>query len=107
MADASEEPKVHVGDVGTLYKAKIQDDGAPFNPTAATTKEIVFQPPGATKVTKAAGVTNDGTDWYLTYTAEANFHTVAGRWKMQGHVLFGDGQEYRSTIEAFQIHPNL
>lgn len=107
MADVSELPAPRVGDVGTLYTARIRDNDVPFNPNTATTKELIFKAPKTASIAKAALVSNDGTDWYLTWTASAGFHTVAGRWQIQAHLVFGDGQEYRSTIDYFQVKPNL
>ncbi len=107
MAEANEVPTVHVGDVGTLYHAKIQDAGAPFDPTLATTKELIFLPPRGAAIVKPADVTTEDGEWFLDYRAVAGFHAVAGRWKVQGRVVFGDGQTYRTVKVPFQVAPNL
>lgn len=91
--------ETHVGDVGTLYRVKCEDQDGPFDPTAAVQKEIIFQmPQGA--VVKPATVEQVGTDFFLLYEAEPGFHSTAGRIKLQGHVRSGDGKEFWSNIQT-------
>jgi hypothetical protein len=103
---------VHVGDVGTLYKAKIQDVGVPFNPTAATVKKLVFKTPAGV-LERNATVTTDGTDWYLEYQLQAavpgdlTFHQKKGGYSWQGYVEFPDGQRYHTNIETYTVDRNL
>lgn len=101
---------VHVGDVGTTYKAKIQDNGVALDPTSAVTKVLVFQTPTGT-VQRAASVLASGGEWYLTYTltalADATFHARQGLYRWQGVITFADGQHYSTSIETYIVRDNL
>jgi len=98
---------VHVGDVGTLFKGKIQDIGVPFDPTLATVKIIVWKTPSG-PVEKNASVTTDGVDWYLEYlTTDPAFHAKKGKYSWQGHIEFAGGQKYSTNIEEYTVEKNL
>ena len=102
---------VRVGDIGTQYQAKIQDAGAPFDPTSASVAKLLFKPPRAAEFERAATITTDGTDWFLTYTlddeTDANFHAQPGLWRWQGYVEFPDGQRYHTNVETYVVEGNL
>jgi hypothetical protein len=90
--------EVHLGDVGTLYKLRLTDAGVPFDPTSATTKQIIFKLPSGT-VTKGATVLQDGNDFYLTYqVTDPGFHSLPGRVFVQAHLVFPDGSIYSSSV---------
>lgn len=108
---------IHVGDVGTVYQIPTFDDDltpANFDPSSATTKQIVFKMPGTaaliTRTATAAQVTIDGVaTWCLTYTVTAadvaawssasvgGFHQQAGPVKMEGYVEFSSAQKWTSS----------
>lgn len=103
---------VHVGDVGTRYKGKIQDNGVAFDPTLATVKKILFKGPGGT-VERAATITTEGADaaqeWFLNYTvvtADTDFH-LKGNYAWQGYVEFAGGERYHTNIETYTVDKNL
>ena len=102
---------VRVGDVGTQYRAKIQDAGAPFDPSSATVARLLFKPPHVAEFARDATITTDGTNWYLNYTVpdetDVPFHGRPGLWRWQGYVEFPDGQRYHTTIETYWVGANL
>lgn len=101
---------VHVGDIGTHYKAKTQDAGAPFDVSTATTKQLLFWTPSGA-LTRTATVTTDGTDWFLNYTlvsgTDDTFHEEAGVYSWQGYVVFADGQKYHTNVERYVVERNI
>lgn len=103
--------EVHVGDVGTTYRAKIQDAGEAFDPSAAISKVLVFRTAGGTLRTRDATVVHEAPDWWLVYTTnladDSEFHDTAGLYKWQGFVTFPDGQRYHTTIDTFTVAGNL
>jgi hypothetical protein len=111
MADRAE---IHVGDKGTQYRVRITDAGAPFDPTTASTKSLIFRLPSGT-VTKTATVSHVGDDYFLIYTVtDATFHAVPGRFSLQAYLVFADGTTYHSSVQtldadgaALAIAPNL
>lgn len=104
---------VQVGDVGTVYRCKITDQGVPFDPTTATVKELIFQLPQGTVVADAQ-VESEGGDYFLVYTVtDPTFHAQSGYLKLQAHVVLG-AAEYHSSIQTVTtngtllcIYPNL
>lgn len=100
--------EIHLGDIGLVLKATIQDGDSIVDLSAATTKEIKLKPPkgGATKTFSAAFFT-DGTDGIITYTTvDADDLDVLGDWKIQGRVVIAAG-DFNSDTAAFEVHKNL
>lgn len=109
------EIKVGTG-AGTVYQVPLWDDDmtpANFDPTLATTKQLIFRMPGtAALITRAATpaqVTIDGAAvWCLTYTVTAadvaawssasvgGFHQAAGLVKIEAYVEFSSSQKWAS-----------
>lgn len=101
-----------VGDVGTVYRIPTYDDDmtpSNFDPSSATTKQLIFEMPGAsgvlTRTATAAQVTIDSVaTWCLTYTVLAadvvagGFHQQAGPVKIQGYLVFSASQSWKSSI---------
>lgn len=120
-------PEVHVGDVGTLYRVRIYDEGVDFDPSGATTKQLIFMMPGGVVLTKTATVVPAGgspaTYWYLTYQVLADdgagsppdaFHAAAGKVKIQAYLAWADGSKFHSDIRStdedgreLRVYPNL
>lgn len=106
--------EIHLGDVGTLYKVRSQDENGDFDPSTATTKQLIFKFADGTVVVKTATIVGGPAPWYLTYTAEAGFHTVLGQMELQGFLVFSGGSQWHSDIQTAEsnetpliIHPNL
>jgi hypothetical protein len=105
-----------IGDIGTVYRVPCYDNDltpANFDPSAATTKQIVFKMPGntllLTRTATAAQVTIDGAAvWCLTYTVTAadvaayvdattgGFHQEAGHVSIEGYLEFSSSQKWAS-----------
>lgn len=107
---------VHVGDVGTLYKAKIQDGGVPFPDMAAATVGLITwkTPSGLMERDFGDGVTvtTDTVDYYLEYIMIESdiadgLHALKGNYSWQGYVEFPGGQKYHTNIETFTVEKNL
>jgi hypothetical protein len=106
-------PEVHVGDIGTLYRARCWDEQLPFDPTTATIKELIFRMPGGVVLTKTAtlvaGVGSPATEWFLTYTVTAGagggspvgeFHATDGPVQMQAYLEWADGTNFHSDVRT-------
>jgi hypothetical protein len=113
---SSNAAEIHVGDIGTVYRVPCYDDDltpANFDPSAATTKQLIFKMPGTaaliTRAATAAQVTIDGASvWCLTYTVTAadvaawasdtvgGFHQEAGTVKIEGYLEFSSSQKWAS-----------
>lgn len=107
--------EVHVGDVGTLYKARIIDAGEDFNIASADVHKLIFDTPdGVVERTATITTTGSGTNqkWFLTYTVLTGdiadgLHQSAGAYNWQGYVHFPDDQEYHTNVERFIVKSNL
>jgi|WetSurSiteA1Bulk_404760.scaffolds.fasta_scaffold164592_1 hypothetical protein len=98
--------EVQVGNVGTVFKVRIVEDGLPVNVTAATTREIIFKPPKGNTLTRNASLYTDGADGIITYSTGASDLTSAGQWYLQAHIEF-TGSEYYTEVVGFTVRANL
>lgn len=108
--------EIKVGDIGTVYFLPTYDDDlteANFDPSAATTKQLIFRMPGAagllTRTATAAQKTIDAVSvWGLQYTVVAadvvayvsgsvgGFHQEAGTIRVEGYLVFSSDQKWAS-----------
>jgi len=106
----STEGTVHVGDTWQTYKAKVQDDGVPFDMTTATTKTLIFWTPAGV-LERAATVSQEGAEFYLSYAlvpvTDAAFHARPGVYRWQGYLVFADGRAGKTNIESYIVLGNL
>jgi hypothetical protein len=106
---------VHQGDIGTKYKIRILDDGSPFDPTSATTRELIFKWNDGTVLARTGTLEIIDGQFYLTYTVNSGtFHSVLGSFNIQIRLIFPDGTSYHSSVvdsddggRILQILPNL
>jgi hypothetical protein len=105
---------VHVGDVSTLFKGKVLNDGAIFNPATASVKKLIFKTPNSTVIERDATVTGPDGDgyYYLEYTTVAaditdGLNANPGVHYWQGYVEFADGSKYHTNIETYSVGRNL
>lgn len=98
--------EIHVDDFGTRHEIEVNVGGVPFDISAATVKTIRYRKPDETYIDKTANFINDGADAMLLYTFEEGFIDQHGTWKYQVFLDFPTG-EWRSTIEEFEVLPNL
>ena len=98
--------EIHKGDIGTLFTFTITNNGATIDLSSASTKQIIFSPPGGVKLTKAAEFVTNGSDGKLKYAAISGDLSVEGLWSAQAHVALPTG-EWSSSVVEFMVHPNL
>jgi hypothetical protein len=97
---------IHVNDVGTVFEATVEDEnGTVLAIGLATTKEMVFQRPDGTTVTKTAALSTDGSDGKMRYIAVSGDLNMAGAWKVQGHVVLNG--DWRTDTHHFRVYENL
>lgn len=98
--------EVHKSDIGTVFVVTVKDGGSALDISGATTKEIFFQVPDGTTLTKTAAFTTDGTNGKIQYTTISGDLSVTGQWKLQAHVINASG-EWRSDLSPFTVHENI
>lgn len=119
----AERTEIKVGDIGSVYFYPVYDNDltqANFDPSAATTKQLVFKMPGASglcvRTATAAQKTIDSVSvWGLQYTVLAadvvayadtttgGFHQEAGRVSIEGYLEFSSAQKWTgSTVTTDQ-----
>lgn len=100
---------IHLGDVGTEYRAAVVDQDGPFDPSSADVKQLIFRMPDGSRVERDAEVQTDGspaTQWFLSYIVEpddvegspAEFHSLEGRITIQAYLEWSDGRKFHSDI---------
>jgi hypothetical protein len=107
---------IHVGDIGTTFKAELKDAGVAFDPTDATTTQFHFKSPSGVIIERDAEITTSGTGsrtrWYLIYTTEAaditdGLNSEEGEYSWQALIEFTDGSHFHTTIATYDVEPNL
>lgn len=117
--------EVHVGDVGTMYRIRVKDKGGDFDPSSASTKQLIFLMPGNITLVKTAdvevGTGDEDGRFFLTYTvgagdgqSGAEFHATAGQITLQGYLEYVGGNKWHSNKTTHDadgrkllIHTNL
>ena len=78
--------EVHVGDIGTIFRATMYDGSTVLDISGASTLQLIFAKPDGTTLTKTAVLTNDGTDGIMEYITVDGDLDTKGDWKIQGYV---------------------
>lgn len=108
MTSSSTVPTIFVGDVGTVFRARILDENDDVvDIGTASTLEMRFRKPGGTVVTKTASLEGDGSAGYMRYVSVAEDIDEDGAWRSQGHVAFPGNLNYSSSIYKFTVDPIL
>lgn len=98
--------EIHMNDIGVEFKCTVQDCDDAVNISGATTKQLIYQKPNGSLLTKDASFYTDGSDGILTYTTVSGDLNACGMWALQGFVIMSTG-EYHSDIKSFKVHRNL
>ena len=98
--------EIHMNDVGTKFLVTVTDGTSAVDISSATTKQLIFQKPSGTKLTKATAFTSDGTYVKMQYSIASDDFDEAGSYKLQGKVVISDGTFY-TDIHTFKVHRNL
>jgi hypothetical protein len=97
--------QTHLSDVGTDYYLRCRDRHGDFDPSGATTKQLLFQWADGTVTTVTASVeivpdSEGRTRWFFLYRAVSGFHTVEGLFKIQARIIYPDGSTWSSDIQT-------
>lgn len=106
MAVTLLDDKVFVGDVGTAFRATVKEDGAAINISAATTKNLLFEKPDGTIITRAGAFVTDGTDGLFQYLSVTNDLDIGGAWRIQGDLDMGSWVGKTDKVN-FKVYDNL
>lgn len=101
--------EIHEGDIGTILRATIKNDGAVVDISGATTLEIKLKKPSGAVLTKTGILVTDGTDGqvqYITISGDLDESSETEVWKIQGHVVTPAG-DWNSDIKDMPVFPNL
>ena len=98
--------EIHVGDIGTVFEAEIQEDAAAVDISSATALSLLFLKPDGTVDTQTAVFSTDGTDGLIRYVTQEDDLDIPGRWRIQGRVTLSTGT-WSSVISSFRVRPNL
>ncbi len=98
-----------INDKGTIFELTITEaDGVTIvDVSTALTKEVCFEKPDETLLTKTASFLTDGTDGIITYKTLAGDLDADGPWKIQAHVELSATEDFNSQVEAFVVDKNI
>ena len=98
----------HVGDVGTIIQVTVTDGTDPVDVgDPIDIRDIHFEDPDGTIVTKAGALVDDGSDGKIKYVTEADFLSKPGVWRLQVELEWANGNHWSSSKAEFRVHPNL
>lgn len=98
--------KVFVGDIGTIFRTTVKEDGTAVDISTATTKQIIFQPSSGVSVAQTAVFFTDGTDGIMQYVSIADDLSIGGIWKIQGYIVTPTWQGHGDIVE-FKVYDIL
>jgi len=103
--------QAHVNDIGTIFRVTVYDTTSTGASTvadisAATTKQIIFERPDGTTLTKTAVFTTDGSDGNIQYVSVDGDLNVTGTWHLQAYVVTPAGS-WKTSVGHFRVYENL
>lgn len=99
--------EIHINDIGTVFQVTIKDENEDIvDISSATVKNLIFQKPDGSTITKSASFVTDGTDGLIKYTTVSGDIDSYGNWKLQAFIDLGDTELY-SDITKFTVYKNL
>lgn len=97
--------RIQVGNVGTVFRLTVKEDGVPVDLSAASVKNILFGRPDGTSLSKAASFTNTGVDGKIQYASVANDLNQPGWYEIQAQITVGSFQG-KTEVRKFFVYPN-
>jgi len=102
--------EIHVGDIGTEFEVTIVDENdAVIDVSTAITKQIIFEKPDRSILTKSAQLSTDGSDGKIkcfSVAGDIDQYTTDRLWKIQGRAVFAS-EEWSSEIGEFPVGRKL
>lgn len=92
--------------VGLVVTFTVKRDGIPLDISTASTKNLLFNPPSGSLLTKAGTFVTDGTDGKLRYTTIAGDLDEAGVWEVAADIVM-TGWDGQTSAERFMVHEVL
>ena len=100
--------EVHVGDIGTIFRATLSDDSGVVDLSATTSKTIILFDPAGNSTSHAASFFTDGTDGIIQYAGVSGDIFLDGQWAWEAQIEFVDGaQRWASDDNKFQVFAPL
>jgi hypothetical protein len=97
---------IHTGDIGTVFQIVLTRDGAAFDVSAASVKQIVLKDAAQVVRVKTASFTTDGTDGKVQYTTIAGDLMAVGPLAVQAKITVPSGS-WTSDVVVVPVVQNL
>ncbi len=98
--------KIYLDDIGTVLELTITADGVAVDVSGASVKNIIFEKPDRTSITRTASFTTDGTNGKIDYATIADDLDQYGEWSIQGFITLPSGS-WHTDVGKFQVYDNL
>lgn len=100
--------KIHINDIGTSIRIRVQENNKDIDISSATTLQIKLKKPSGTLDTHVASFVTDGTDALMHYITLAGDLDEIGTWRVQGFVIFPSSSgEFNTDVDSFKVLDNL
>lgn len=98
--------EVHIGDVGTIVRISITENGSPLDLTDATVIKIKFERKDRTSFQVEGSVYGPAIDGVVQCVSDATYFTGKGKMTVQVYVEYPSGKWHTSEAE-FEVFENI
>lgn len=89
---------VHLGDVGTIIRVTVTEDGSAVDLSTATGIQLRFRAPDGTVTNYTASFTTNGSDGVLQYALTADDIDQVGLWEVRPYFTLGTFTGHTSAV---------
>jgi hypothetical protein len=95
--------QIHKGDIGTVLRIQVTENGVPFNASAATVTDLKLKKPsGRASLPRHADFETNGTDGVFRYVTQAGDLDESGPWQGQLYLEAPNGA-WHTEMFSFQV----
>ena len=98
--------QIRKGDIGTVIRVQIKENGAPFNAATATVKTLKLLKPSGAVIARATTFETTGADGVLLYTTVLDDLDQSGPWTGQVYLELPIGKWHTDQFK-FSVGENV
>jgi len=99
--------EIHVGDIGTVIKISIEDDGAALDISSSTAQNILVLKPDGSTETWVAEFDDDGVDGVIAYTTTSGDIDMPGIWYLQAKLSYSGAEVTFAAHQRILVHQTV
>lgn len=98
--------QLRIGDIGTVIRIRVKENGLPFNASSATLKTLKLRKPSGIVISRATSFETTGVDGVLVYTTVLNDLDQSGPWTGQIYLEMPAGKWHTDPFN-FMVGENV